>query len=223
MELLRISSRLLIAVAVIALAGIGGSLFGANRAPTPAGAISVSQGHAAAAPAPQPSRAPYVTRTAANVLAGLAKDPFWINQKAQAAVQGPVYDPRVAAGTIDAPILVRGLRPGADNGWLVPVLGPDGKPVAAIAVSQDRNGQGLATAMRGWPYASIPAVPEPDARAKGTLPNEAVTGAVLTWSDDLGRPADLLSPFWRVTNSSGNSVFVFENGATAQGKDFGVK
>jgi len=222
MEVLRISSKLLLAAAVMILAGVSGSLFGANRAPTPAEAISVGQGHPAQAPAP-PARAAYATRTAADVLAGLAKDPFWINQKSQAAVQGPLYDPRVATGTIGAPILVRGLRAGSENGWLVPVLGPDGRPVAAIAVSQDKNDQGLVTAMRGWPYASIPAVSEVDARAKATLPTEAVTAAVLTWSDDLGRPSDLLSPFWRVTNSSGNSVFVFESGATAPGKDFGVK
>lgn len=215
MELLRISYRLMIVACLIVVGGVGGSLIGVNRLPETAAAGT--------SPVPQASRAPYVTRTATDVVTGLAKDPFWIRQRDQAALPGPVFDPRVATGTLGQPIIVRALRPGGESGWLVPVLASDGRPVAAIAVSEDRNGFGLATAMRGWPYATVPAVPESDARKRGMLPGHIVTGTVLLWSDSLGRPADLLSPFWRVTNSGGDSVFVFENGDAVPATTFGVQ
>src|SRR5690348_4364451 len=148
MQWLKISFRLMTVAALIATAGVTGSVIGQWRSPTSAAAVSAGgSGTTRGAPIAQTSRAPYPTRTAADVLAGLAKDPFWTNIKTEAALRGPEYDPRVANGTLGQPLIVRALRATDEDAWIVPVLGPDGKPVALIGVSQRHTGLGLATSM----------------------------------------------------------------------------
>ena len=224
MQSMKIGLQLIVGGMLLLVVGTAGAALGGTHSAQPAAAAQAADtGGRPNAPIPQPTRKPYVTRTSADVLRGLATDPFWTRQKEQAGLPGPVNDPRVATGQLGEPVQIRGLRPGSGDGWLVPVVGTNGQPVAAVAVSEDASGMGLGTALRGWPYTSFPAVSEASARAKGALPGEAVQSAVLMWAEGLGRPSNMVSPFWRVTSSSGNSVFVFEDGSTAPASNFGAK
>jgi hypothetical protein len=169
------------------------------------------------------SRTPYSTTTAAGVVLNLTTDPFWVRLREQSAQPGAVGDPRVAAGMLGEPLLVRPLRAGDPSGWIVPVVS-QGVPVAAISVSQDAGGMGLATAMRGWPHPTLPAITEASARSRVTAIAGPVSDAWLGWADSLarGRPSDLLSPVWLVTTSRGDRYIVFDDGTTLAARDLGL-
>lgn len=159
----------------------------------------------------QPVRSAYPTRNAADVVANLQNDPFYQRLLSSSAAPGPLYDPRVANGQLGAPALVRALKPGEQDGWLVPIVS-SGVPVGVISVSIRSDGTGHATSFRGWPYPTVPAISEARARLQGAIRGDSVADVELVWADGLGRPSDILSPFWRIRRVSGTEVFLFEDG-----------
>lgn len=161
-------------------------------------------------PGPLPTRAAYSTRTAEEVVRNLPSDDFYRRVTAASGVGGALGDPRMAAAVLGAPVLVRALIPGQQDGWLVPLVS-GGVPIAVISVSIRPDGTGHATSMRGWPYASVPALPEALARTLAAVPGDDVASLSLVWIDGLDRPSDILSPVWDVKRVSGAEVFLFEN------------
>ena len=171
---------------------------------------SEAQAMARNTPGPQPTRSRYATRTAADVLANIPSDPFYQRIKAQSASPGPLYDPRVASGTLGAPVFVRALIQGMPDYWVVPVV-HEGRPVALFAVGVDSNGQGAIGGFRGWPYETFPAIPEAEARVLAGASGDPVTTAELVWGQAPRRPSDMLSPFWRLVRTTGAEFYLFQD------------
>jgi hypothetical protein len=135
-------------------------------------------------------------------------------QSAMAALSTPAGgDPRAAGRTpsLEAPIFVRGLRPGDGNEYLVPVNVGD-TTIALMKVSVDSGGLGHLDAVRGWSATpAFPSIGESAAVARGSTTADPVIGAELVWTNIRGS-ADELQPFWSLTRASRAVFFLFEDG-----------
>ncbi len=164
------------------------------------------------APTSLTNRPLYPTRTAADVLLGLASDAAWVHMKEQAARSGgPLSDPRVAAGTLGEPLLVRALDPTQSDSWAVPVL-YQGEPAEILVVSRDASGMGNMGGSRGYSMPFWPIVSEDEAKTRvGAVAGSAVE-ATLVWCNCGRMASDVTSPVWRVTTSGGEVYLVFTEG-----------
>jgi hypothetical protein len=146
----------------------------------------------------------------ADVAANVMKDEFVLHMLNAAKQAGPNFNPRVAQGTLGQPVFARGLKPGSPGNWLVPVI-YQGKPIAVLSVGQNQAGMGAAALYSGWPYDTIPAVPEADARLIGSAPGDPAVTVELVWARLLGRTSGGTNPFWHIIRASGAEFYIFED------------
>jgi hypothetical protein len=146
---------------------------------------------------PPPQR--YPARTAAELLAGMATDPFLTG----------------GSGTFDTsrlgtPVLVKGLRPTDLDVWVVP-----GTSGGAYAVSVDRDGLTRGTVIAGTSaLIPVPRVSEVDARTIARTILADVARAQVVWTrlhPRSGFSADEFSPIWRVVATDGTTAFVLSD------------
>jgi len=65
--------------------------------------------------------------------------------------------------------------------------------------------------MRGWSYAAPwPAFDAAAARARGSIDSDVVVGAELAWANVPGFTQ--YNPFWKLTRSSGEVLYLMEDG-----------
>jgi hypothetical protein len=176
------------------------------------------------APANIVNRPLYPTRTAAEVLLGLATDAAWVRMREQAARPGgPLTDPRVAAGTLGAPVLVRALDPRESDSWAVPVM-YQGEPAEILVVSRNSSGMGNMGGSRGYSMPTWPLVGEDEAKTRVRAVAGSAVDATLVWCNCGRTASDITSPVWRVTTAGGDVYLVFTEGfgsGVAKAADFG--
>jgi hypothetical protein len=176
------------------------------------------------APANIVNRPLYPTRTAAEVLLGLASDAAWVRMREQAARPGgPLSDPRVAAGTLGEPLLVRALDPSQSDSWAVPVM-YRGEPAEILVVGRDSSGMGNMGGSRGYSMPSWPLVDEDEAKARVRAVAGSAVEATLVWCNCGRMASDITSPVWRVTTAAGDVYLVFTEGpgsGVGRAADFG--
>lgn len=174
-------------------------------------------------PPARPTTKAWIARTPADVLANLPQDPNFA--RAMANLTGGVEpDPRARGKTptLDAPIFVRGLRPGEPNEYLVPVT-VERTTIAVLRVGLDANFFGQLQSSRGWSAApTFPARDHGAARIAAASPTDAAVSAELVWTQIRGL-SDELAPFWRVTRASGAVIYVFESGEVVAASVFGLE
>jgi hypothetical protein len=164
------------------------------------------------APADIVNRPLYPTRTAAEVLLGLASDAAWVRMREQAArPAGPLSDPRVAAGTLGEPVLVRALDPSQSDSWAVPVL-YQGEPAEILVVGRNSSGMGNMGGSRGYSMPSWPRVNEDEAKTRVRAVAGSAVEATLVWCNCGRIASDVTSPVWRVTTAGGEVYLVFTEG-----------
>jgi hypothetical protein len=156
---------------------------------------------------PSPTR--YPTRTAGEVLAGMASDPFVTGNY-------PDWDPK----TLGTPIFVRAMRASDPDIWLVPEL-RDGTAFGVIVVTLDKDGLGAAGMRSGEiPGRDTPALlvpPVSEARAwdiaATAIPDRGA--AQLVWMIVDPRSGFFVAmdqPMWRLTMRSGAVAYVTSSG-----------
>jgi hypothetical protein len=156
---------------------------------------------------PGPSR--YQVRTAAEVLAGMASDPFVTGNSAS-------WDPK----SLGTPIYVRALRASDQDLWLVPEVN-QGKVVAVIVVSVGKDGLGAAGIKAGGPISNgapnltVPPLSEDRAWeiAGPMLTNRGTAELVWMLVDPRsGFLVQEIRPMWRLTSRAGAVAYVTSDG-----------
>lgn len=171
---------------------------------------------------PSPSPAPLVTPrpwqavTAADVLRGIASDPWVADTIKQVPQSGsPVFAGRASAPvTLGTPVFVRAILPGAMSEWLIP-LQSAGATVGVIGAKVDQDGRGAASFYTSWGGSFPHAISVSDAIAKGSVPTDPVVRTELVWatvSPLEGGPGTAEYPFYRLVRRSGSEWFLFQNG-----------
>jgi hypothetical protein len=147
------------------------------------------------------------------LLAGLAGDPEFAQMIAGLTTTGPERDPRAVGRIVvpGVPVLVHGLGTDARDEYVIPLLVDNTTiAIAWAAIAQD----GFATigGMRGWSSAATwPPFDAAAARARGSLDSDAVVGAELVWANIRGFGHH--NPFWKITRSSGDVLYLLEDGS----------
>ena len=202
--------------AVLALTVLSLDALRAAREGAPASDVTASPGTGSTA-SPGSTLAPghrrYPVHTAAEVLAGMATDPF-------VTLNSPNWDPN----SLGTPIFVRALRATDEDLWLVPQLSA-GKAFAVVVVSVGKDGLGSANLREGadnpsggpaFPF-PFPVPPFSEAGAwqiAGLGPPDRGT-AELVWMRVDPRAGFLISetrPLWRLTSRAGVVVYVTSDG-----------
>jgi hypothetical protein len=177
----------------------------ADAAPTAANPFGICPGIPEPVLAMPP--APFVTRTAADVVAGLKTDP-WVRHLFNdlAGVRpGPLRDPRVPLCRPDLialgePTFVRQF-PATTGRWLVPVR-YEAHTLVTMFVGRDADGMGTVGGNRGG---GIPIPSEAVARAAGAGPSDPVVSAELVFAN-ASCGTDLVT--WRLVRRSGVAVYL---------------
>jgi hypothetical protein len=201
----------IVATAVLVVAVLAGGWLRSVRTPvaSPVATSSISPKDQSPPPGytapPGPHR--YPARTAAEVLAGMATDPFLTG----------------ASGSFDTsrlrtPVLLKALRPTDLDVWLVP-----GMTDGAYAVYVDPDGLTRGTVI--WATSalvSVPPISEADARTIARSAIADVERAELVWlrlDPRSGFSADEFSPIWRLVSTAGATVFVFSDRRLLSGSE----
>lgn len=175
---------------------------------------------------PGPTSAPregWPAGTVAEVQTNMARDEN-VALTLRALTSSADADPRAVgrSPTIGTPLPVRGLRVSDAREYLVPVL-VDDQVIAVMRIAVDGEGRGALVATRGWSSGpSFPALSAEEARARAASVAGPTTAAELVWTLLPGK-ADELSPFWRVTHTSGRVSYVFEDGSVYASSDLGIE
>jgi hypothetical protein len=163
-------------------------------------------------PGPQPTPHLFAGGSPTAILAGLAGDPDFAQMIARLST-GPDSDPRAVGRIVvpGLPVLVRGLGSNAQDEYVIPVL-VDNTTIAIAWTPIDRDGLARLAGMAGWSSAtSWPLFDAAAARARGSIESDPVVAAELVWTDLRGFGP--FSPFWKVTRSSGDVLYLMEDGA----------
>ncbi len=165
---------------------------------------------------PVPSPAAWQARTATEVAANMARDPFATQQLHDITRPGsPIHDPSVTApARLGQPIFVKAFTPPYADIWLTPVLsGSNTVAVLAAPVRPDRlaNADFYSGFVGVFPHS----LGRADALAKASVSGDAAVSADLMWShvgSRQGYPTGMVHPFWRAVRGSGTEVLVLTDG-----------
>jgi hypothetical protein len=166
-------------------------------------------GRGTAGPQPTPHR--FAAGSPAALLAGLAGDPDFARMIA-GLTSGADPDPRAVGRIVvpGVPVHVRGLGSDAQDEYVIPLL-VDNTTIAIVWTPIDREGFATLGGMRGWSNATPwPPLDSAAARARGSVPSDAVVGTDLVWANVPGFGP--YNPFWKVTRSSGDVFYLLEDG-----------
>lgn len=161
---------------------------------------------------PQPTPRRFAADSPAVLLAGLASDPNFV-QTIASLTSGADPDPRAVGRVVvpGVPVLVRGLGSSAQDEYVIPLL-VDNTTIAIAWTPIDRDGLATLTGMRGWSNGTTwPPFDAAAASARGSVPSDAVVGAELVWANTPRGFAEY-NPFWKLTRSSGEVVYLLEDG-----------
>jgi hypothetical protein len=117
------------------------------------------------------------------------------------------------------PVLVRALRVGDDDEWLVPVLDGRGGASWVIAVRIRANGRGCAGMASSW-AGPFPLISIDAARRRTAGPNDPVVSieaVYLPWTNRLPSSSNT-NMVWRAVRQSGHEVFLFDSGTLMEGR-----
>jgi hypothetical protein len=163
-------------------------------------------------PGTQPTPRRFAAGSPTAVLAGLADDPDFAQMIARMS-NGPDPDPRAVGRIVvpGVPVLVHGLGSNAMDEYVIPLL-VDNTTIAIAWTPVDRDGLATLGGMAGW--SNAPPWPPFDAvaaRARGSTSADAVVGAELVWAN---APPGFTqySPFWKLTRSSGDVLYLLADG-----------
>jgi hypothetical protein len=161
-------------------------------------------------PGPQPTPRRFAAGSPTAVLAGLAGDPDFAQMIARMS-NGPDPDPRAVGRIVvpGIPVLVHGLGSNAPDEYVIPLL-VDNATIGIAWTPIDRDSLARLGGMAGWsgPWPPFDAVA---ARARGSTSSDAVVGAELVWAN---APPGFTqySPFWKLTRSSGEVLYLLADG-----------
>jgi hypothetical protein len=205
--------RLPTVLAAVGLAGIvaGTGSFLALRDGNRGTSAIASAAPTIAVRATQPGPLRYPVTTAAEVLAGVATDPFVTGNS-------PNWD----AKSLGTPVFVRALRPTDQDLWLVPENSEGTKTFRIVVVNVARDGLGAAgmkagglTADPAAPSIAVPPLSEERAwqLAATVLPDRGT--AELVWmfvSPSSGFFVEEIRPMWRLSSRTGSVEYVTSDG-----------
>jgi DNA-binding beta-propeller fold protein YncE len=160
---------------------------------------------------PQPTLHRFAAGSPTALLAGLAGDPDFARMIA-GLTSGADPDPRAVGRIVvpGVPLHVRGLGSDAQDEYVIPLL-VDNTTIAIVWTPVDRDGFASLGGMRGWSNATTwPPFDAAAARARGSVPPDAVVGMDLVWANVPGFGP--YNPFWKVTRSSGDVFYLLEDG-----------
>jgi hypothetical protein len=164
-------------------------------------------------PGPQPTPHRIAAGTPLVLLAGLAGDPEFAQIIALLTTNGAGSDPRAVGRTVvpGVPVLVRGLGTDARDEYVIPLL-VDNTTIAIAWAGIDQDGFATVGGMRGWSSAATwPPIDAALARARGSIDSDAVVGVELVWANIRGFGHH--NPFWKITRSSGDVLYLLEDGS----------
>jgi hypothetical protein len=163
-------------------------------------------------PGPQPTPRRFAAGSPTAVFAGLDGDPDFA-QMIVRLTNGPDADPRAVGRIVvpGIPVFVRGLGSNALDEYVIPLL-VDNTTIAIVWTPIDRDGLATLGGMAGW--SNAPPWPQFDAgaaRVRGSTSSDAVIGAELVWAN---APPGFTqyNPFWKLTRSSGDVLYLFADG-----------
>jgi hypothetical protein len=163
-------------------------------------------------PGPQPTPRLFAGGSPTAILAGLAGDPDF-TQMIAGLTTGADPDPRAVGRIVvpGVPVFVRGVGSSAPDEYVIPLL-VENTTIAIAWTPIDRDGLATLGGMRGWSSAtSWPLFDAASARARASIESDAAVAAELVWTNQRGFGPD--SPFWKLTRSSGEVLYLTEDGA----------